>query len=218
MVDQISNRPISWPLYLIAFIISATLFAMGIFIGNSLAKQVDSELQNELNVLKMRTAEMELLTLIGESEDQCLFYKTQFESFNRDTTKFGSDLGELEKARNEGDAPLRNLKREFQLMQARDFLLTQKMNEKCKEQTNTVLFFYTNTDCSECTKQGRVGPELKNAKQDVMIYAFDADLDSPVVEALRIKYGVSKYPTLVINGKKFEGFQSQADILKEFER
>jgi len=215
MVEKMRERQISWPIYIMAFIITLTIFVAGLFIGNTLSSNVDSQMVSELRLMNMKVTEMELLNMIGDEKDQCIFYKAQFAAFDKDTTDFGSRLDVLEKTREGRSDVVINLKREFQVMQVRDYLLTTQIAKKCNEKIDSILFFYTNQNCPDCTKQGLVGPSLKQEKPGVMIYALDSDFDSPLVTALEKKFGVEKFPSMVINGKLNSGFIGEEEILKQ---
>lgn len=215
---MVERREINWRLYVIAFVISAFVFVAGILAGMQLTRSVNDELQNELNALKYRTSELELLSLIGTENNSlvlCEFYETQLSSFDKATSDFGAKLDFLEKSRGRSDSAVQELKREFSLMELRDFLFVEKVKKaSCPNlKINTILFFYTNVGCPECTLQGEVGPPLKSENPSrIMIYAFDKDIGSPAVEALMKIYGVTEMPSLVINGKTFAGYRSKNEI------
>ncbi|MFA6035983.1 MAG: hypothetical protein WC759_03425 [Candidatus Micrarchaeia archaeon] len=207
-------RQIRWGTYLVAFVISVLLFTTGILIGTQLVQTVNAGLENDLQSLRSRTAELELLMLLKEdnSTELCGFYQGQLQEFDVQTTAFGQKLDILEKNRGRGDEAVLELKREYMLMEVRDFLLVKKINEGCPQKIDTMLYFYSNTNCPDCERQGEIGPPLKQEKPDLMIYAFDADLQVSVVNALMHLYSVKEYPALVVNGKTLEGYRSKEEV------
>jgi len=209
-----AQRTVSWHLYAVAFVISVLLFSSGFLIGLQLVQNVNEGLRQELDSLKLRTTEMELLLLLKQnsSVELCPFYAEQLRLFDVQTTDFGQKIDFLEKNRGREDGAVQSLKREYLLMQMRDYLLVQRINQECPQKISTILFFYTNQDCPECTRQGEIGPPLKREMPGVMIYAFDVDLKSAAVQALEKIYGVGNYPTLVINGKAYQGYQSKEQV------
>jgi len=206
-------RPISWKTYAAAFVISAFLFGFGILAGTYLAQNATAGLELELETLKGRSGEVELLLSMNASQALlCPSLQAQLSEFDLQTTALGSRLDVLESSRGRTDETVLRLKKEYMVQQARDYLLVQRINTYCGTRIPTILYFYTNQDCPECTKQGRVGPELKKKRPDVMIYAFDADLGTPVVDALQKINAVTIFPSLVVNGKTLAGFQSVEQI------
>ncbi len=210
------TRPISWKTYAAAFLISAFLFGFGILVGIYLTQSVNDSLELQLESLKGRSGEVELLLSMNASQTAlCPSLQAQLSEFDRHTTEFGSKLDLLENTRGRTDATVLRLKREYMVQQARDFLLVQRINAHCGTRIPTVLYFYTNQDCPDCTKQGLVGPPLKQKRPDVLIYALDTDLHTPIVNALQSVYGVRAYPSLVVNGQTLTGLQSVEQIEQE---
>ncbi|MBI2445824.1 hypothetical protein HYV43_05535 [Candidatus Micrarchaeota archaeon] len=208
-------RSISWKTYLAAFVISAFLFGFGILAGTYLTQSVNDGLELQLESLKGRSGEVELLLSMNASQALlCPSLEAQLSEFDRQTTAFGAKLDLLENTRGRTDATVLRLKKEYMVQQARDFLLVQKINGYCGTSIPTILFFYTNQDCPECTRQGLVGPVLKQKRPDVMIYAFDVDLKAPIVDALQKVNAVNTYPSLVVNGQTLPGYRS-ADAIEQ---
>ena len=206
------SRSISWGTYLAAFVISAFLFGFGILVGVFLMQGVNANLELELQSLQGRSGEVELLLSMNATQSAlCPVLQAQLSEFDTQTTVFGTKLEQLEKTRGRTEGTVLKLKKEYMVQQARDFLLIQRINTHCGARIPTLLFFYTN-DCPECTRQGLEGPPLKRERPDVMIYALDVDLNTPVVDALEKVYGVTSYPTLVVNGKSYPGFRDKEAI------
>ncbi|MBI5226226.1 thioredoxin family protein [Candidatus Micrarchaeota archaeon] len=220
-------RPISWKTYAAAFLISAFLFGFGILAGIFITQGVNMQLDADISRLQGHTSELEVLLLFnpdaygnqsqgGQNQSQtralCPFYKSTLASFDQETTDFGVKLDALEGTRGRLDPYVLNLKREYTLKQLRDYLLVQKTDALCGTHTSTLLYFYTNNNCPTCTQQGKLGPELKQKHPSLMIYAFDTDLAMPVVNAFKTFYGITAYPSLVLDGKTMSGFQSLETI------
>ena len=209
-------RKINWGTYLIAFIISALIFSTGLLLGVQTVQYINAGLEGELRSLQLRTTELELLLLLnqgqGNSTSLCTFYESQLADFDVQTTSFGQKIDAIEVSRGRGDAAVQDLKHEYLLMQVRDFLLVQKINEQCPIEINTILFFYADEGCPDCARQGEIGPPLKAEQPHVMIYAFDTDLGLSVVTALERIYGVKGYPSLVVNGELYEGYRSKDEV------
>jgi glutaredoxin len=107
------------------------------------------------------------------------------------------------------------LKKYYSLLQIKDYMLASELAEKCQKKSVVVVYFYTNKDCPDCTKQGYVLTALREKYPELRVYSFDADLDLSAIKTLQTVTGVSsQMPTLVINGKAYAGFQSIEDIEK----
>ena len=106
------------------------------------------------------------------------------------------------------------LKKQYTLLEVRDFLLAKRAAERCKQSFTSILYFYgTSEGCPECVKQGYVLDALRQLDPQIRIYAFDYNLDLSTIKALVSIYNISDaLPALVINGVTYQGFQSLADL------
>lgn len=103
-----------------------------------------------------------------------------------------------------------SLKKQYTLLEIRDYLLNKRISERCNHDFHSVLYFYgTKVDCPDCVKQGYVLDALHQLNPDIRIYAFDYNLDLITIKALKKTYNIEDVvPSLVINGKTYKGFQS----------
>jgi glutaredoxin len=106
------------------------------------------------------------------------------------------------------------LKKQYTLLQVRDYLLGKRVAEECKKPFRSILYFYgTSVGCTDCVKQGYVLDALRQTYPDVRIYAFDYNLDLDTIRALRSIYGIKDtLPALVINGTNYSGYRSLSEL------
>lgn len=205
-------REISWRTYAAAFVISLFLFGAGVLAGVFASRELAGSLSSEIANVRARAVELELVSLIEPGGSGCGLLEGQLNEFDAQTASIDRRVDLLGRQRGPFAQDYVQLKREFTLMQLRDLLLVQKLANACNRTVDTALFFYTN-DCPDCTRQGEIGPLVKQARPEARIYAFDAGLGSPAVGALMGLYGVKSFPSLVVNGKLVEGFTSAEGVL-----
>ena len=106
------------------------------------------------------------------------------------------------------------LKKQYTILQVKDFLLTKRISERCKQKINTIFYFYGSKDaCSDCVKQGYVLDALREKYPSLRVYSFDYNLDLSTIKALTSIYKIqNSLPGLVINGKTFSGFKTVEDV------
>jgi len=133
-----------------------------------------------------------------------------------------SDLGDrLSYAENQlgsDDAQVIQLKKQYSLLEIRDYLITKQLAAACGTKLVTVLYFYGNlNDCKDCDKAGYALSYLRNTYPTLRVYSFDYNLD---LGALKTLIAINKIkdslPAFVINGKSFYGFTSLSDFEKQF--
>jgi hypothetical protein len=106
------------------------------------------------------------------------------------------------------------LKKQYTILQVKDFLLSKRITDRCKQKIATVFYFYGNKDaCVDCVKQSYVLDALREKYPTLRVYSFDYNLDLSTIKALRSIYKVqNSLPGLVINGKTLSGFKTVEEI------
>ena len=107
------------------------------------------------------------------------------------------------------------LAEQYIALEVKHFLLINEINQECGKKYSTVLYFFSpdRVECSNCAAQGALLTEVKKQMPELMIYSFNWNVDSPVIDRLLLDYEVDTIPTLVINGKKFEGILGAQEII-----
>lgn len=108
------------------------------------------------------------------------------------------------------------LKKQYTILQVKDFLLSKKIAERCKQKIFTVFYFYGKQDaCVDCVKQSYVLDALREKYPALRVYSFDYNLDLSTIKALTSIYKIqSTLPALVIQGKTVTGFKTVEEIEK----
>ncbi|MBP9765840.1 MAG: hypothetical protein KBD12_01225 [Candidatus Pacebacteria bacterium] len=110
-----------------------------------------------------------------------------------------------------------DLKKYYSLLEIKDYLLMQKIKEKCNMPVIPIFYFYTTSEnCANCVKESAVLSELRNKYPELRVYSFDYNLDLSALDTLKkiFKVDDKKLPAIYINDKLYTGFQSEEDILK----
>lgn len=211
------KRKISWNIYIGAFIISIIIFGVGVYLGAKLNISLMGNLGEEFESLNIRMHSYEILFLLDNSTMACELYKENINYFDTETYNLGATLEYMEQHQGVED---RELKKQYFELEARDYLISKKIIQQCDIDQSIILYFYSNTYCDYCKEQGfeltKVKEEINiNNQTNVRTYSFDGDYDdSAVVRALKKEFDIDKYPTLIINGEKYEGFRRSSEIKK----
>lgn len=130
----------------------------------------------------------------------------------------GARLAYTEGQLGSDNAQVIRLKKQYSLLEIRDYLITKQLANACGEKLVTVLYFYNNrTGCTNCDKAGYALSYLHDTYPALRVYSFDYDLD---LGALKTLIAVNKIkdvlPAFMINEKVTYGFTSLADLEKQF--
>ncbi|MDE2021795.1 MAG: hypothetical protein KGI71_02635 [Patescibacteria group bacterium] len=130
----------------------------------------------------------------------------------------GGRLSSTESQLGSDNAQVVRLKKQYSLLEIRDYLITKQLAAACGTKPVTVLYFYSNAgDCGNCDKAGYALSYLRNTYPALRVYSFDYLLDLGALKTLiAIMKVKDSLPAFVVNGKQSYGFTSLADLEKQF--
>jgi hypothetical protein len=201
--------------YLFAFLITAAIFATALFASNFISQKRLADIQNIQDRLS--------LDILASETQSALLEETSCRQIER-SVPLAKELGELserlsaaEEQSGIDNPDVQNLKRQYFLLEIRDYLLMKKIAEKCGVNPTFILYFYSSAeDCEECEKTGFVLTALHEEFPEIRIYSFDADMDLEAIHTLRSIYGLrQELPALVINGDPYYGFRPLDELIDD---
>lgn len=197
---------------LLAFLISAAIFATGFYVSDSI---------NKLRLDEIQTIEQQ----IGIDT---LSVETQFDLLSgvscanvNESTELSTELNTLTTRLDYTEAQLGSenpqvieLKSEYSLLEIKDYLLMQEIAQKCHLKPVFVLYFYSNEgDCPSCDAAGNVLTYLRQTYPQLRVYSFDYNLDVGALQTLIEIYKIKDtLPAFVVNDKTTYGVSDLASI------
>ncbi len=200
--------------YIVAFAITVVIFgsafALSDYLNGRKASQLKSIQDNiSLDILSSETQ----FSLLSELACKNVDHSVLSQELNSLSEKISYAEDNFENT-----DELLKLKKYYTLLEIKDYLLMQKINERCGLKNVSVLYFYTTSDkCGECAKQGYVLTSLRDKYPTLRVYSFDYAVDLSALRALISIYKVedTKLPALIIGDDLMTGFQSVEDIERE---
>jgi len=218
-VIRLAERRISLALYVIAFIVAAAVFSIGVFVGKTIDDAVVNDISGDVSSLSQRLTTTQLFWLLEEDNpDFCSVYVSELQEVDEQREYLGQLLTVLEEKK-QIYAP--ETKKEYFLLEAQSYLMAKKLSGLCMDGEDVlVLYFYSNENCELCTEQGTAILMARDESEnsEIRIYSFDGDLGSPVVDAFKAQYNITEYPSVVINENVHSGFISKEELLEEFSK
>lgn len=197
--------------YLAVLATVSFIFAFAFLAGKMLS---DSEAQN-LSSLQ-NEFKLQLLGLdIQRSLIEASICNVDILELTGDRSALGRRLDTLERSQGLESPEVASLKREYMLLSIRQWLFVKKAKEICpNSRFSIILFFYSNTDSYEASQlQGKVLNYLyRKYPEKIITYSIDFDTGDPAIKSVKALYGVTRAPSVVVDGKLLDGFRESSEI------
>lgn len=199
-----------WGKYITVFLITLFIFATAFYLSNNLNNKKLQEIRKIED-----TIAIDILSLETQFD---LFEQLSCDSIT--DSILSKELGELASRIEYGERnfdslseELIGLKKYYSLLQIKDYLLMQKVRDRCDLNIESIIYFYGREDCDDCRRQGYVLTDVRQDYPELRVYSFDYFLDVSAIEALKSIYKVDEeLPALIINGKTYQGFKNREEI------
>lgn len=211
----VDTRSARWGSYIVAFLITALIFATALYASNYFNNRRIADIQAtqdniSIDILSLET-QFELL-----AEHACRDI-TENSVLSSEIRPLAQRLSYLEVQPGVDQNELARLKRYYSLLQIKDLVLMQEVTQKCRNIDPVfILYFYSNKgDCTECEEQGYVLTGLNEKYPQLRVYSFDYNLGLSALQTLiDINDVRNSPPALVINGQAYYGLKTMDDIEK----
>ncbi|MBU1205092.1 MAG: hypothetical protein KKE93_04240 [Nanoarchaeota archaeon] len=206
--------------YIIAALLTLSIFFLGLMLGLVIeGKRVQYiESMNRIEKLDYSSLQLQYAYIDQLSQEKnCDAVSKTFEKNILNLEEVRSRLENYERNANLNKKDFHTLKREYIIAQLNYWLLAQRTKKICDQDLVTILYFYsTDKECPDCGEQAFILTYLKNEFKDkLLIFALDSTYaDEPMIEMLKDQHGISRYPTLIIEGHVFEDFIPKDGILR----
>lgn len=192
------------------------VFAAGVLFGLWVGQEKVTELEQTTASLKssIETAELQFALLdVLEPDVACNYLVSTANDLGKKSDELALEVERYESTQKINERDFQSLKKEYTATLIRNWVTLEKIKDACESSYTTILYFYSNNDCSKCKDQGIVLTYIKDKlEDDVMIFALDTDLNLMTVNALKESYGIGEYPSMVIRDSKYSGFISTEEI------
>ncbi len=202
--------------YFKAILMTAVLMALGFAAVNMYD---DTRYKGVLEKLESESVDV-------EAAQQLLFYESVYGSTGQvcaaiqrsvelQVQKNIGLLGELEAAKKQTlFSSVETAKKKFIVQNLQFFLLLEKARGECGSSgVLAILYFYPDKYyCEDCAVQAAALDTLVKDCQEVRVFALPTDLEVPVIEVLKERHSIQNTPSIVIDGKKYEGIVPPAEL------
>lgn len=206
-LDNNDPKKVNVQKYVLVLALTIIIFASGMILGNWIASEKFTSLENIGQTLRTDIIALELQQQLIE-EDPCS--GAGLGALSEQLYSLGTRLDFMEGSLGIDNPDVINLKQYYSLLEIRHWLFMKRMNEECNQTNVLILYFYSNKgDCTRCEEQGYVLSYLHRKYPDLMIYSFDKNLHNPAFDTVVKNFNIQQVPTLVINDEAYPDYQSR---------
>lgn len=204
---------------IVALIIAAIVFILGLLVGNYIAMSKLSEFKETEERFLVDLVAFEIRESVLK-EDVC---KLSIEELFEEKVTLGKMLSNLERRLGKENEDVVAKKEIYELIEIKTLQYLKNIKEECNQEYNIVLFFYTNKkgdpkgSVDGCEDQGKVLDQIVYEHNDqgkgkpIYVFSFDINSKNLATNALILKYNVTSVPTLIINEESY-GYLVKAEL------
>jgi len=221
MREEIKKRNVERERYLAAIVITIFIFMIGLILGISMDMEKTKYAnyimeKQDVNFESLQLQYLYLQTLQNKgTKDVCPVIQKVLENNLKVLQPVLLKLMEYEKNKDGNSPEYQLLKRKYIIYNIKYYLLSEKSRKLCNNDVVNVLYFYSD-NCSICPSEGYILSHLRKAmKGRLLVFPFDVSYKKePMIGILVARYNITRYPTIIVEGKKLQGFQTQNQLLK----
>ena len=184
--------------YLLAFLIGTLIFINGFVVTNIILSIQFNRLSQFQDQISFTIFEDKLNHRLFDA-DPCTI--DNFNKISKSLNHQGKSITDLEEKFGKDDGKVKFRKIFYSLVELEHFEFINEINEKCGKDFLTILFFYSNhqRDIDKSERAGKLLDYIAQKNENLIIYSFDINLDSNIIENLKKSYGIKESPTIIIN-------------------
>ena len=213
---------LDWKKYLLAFLITAAIFATAFWIAaqfdaSRVADIRATEQDIAINILSLETQ----FDLLGGIDCEAISENPVLSS---ELNTLAARLSVAEENLGSTDSEVLSLKKQYSLLEIKDYLLMQRIGEKCGAKPLFILYFYSNAgDCDDCARMGDVLTYVRGAYPGLRVYSFDYHLDLAALRTLiNLRRVDASLPAVVVNNRKaiygFKNLEEMQELVPELKK
>lgn len=202
---------------LLALAITVAIFGTIVAAINHLDRQRIAEL--DAIQAQLATDTLSIETQFALLEDAPCADLSVGTDLTEEVSLLGDRLGATESRLGSDNPEVIRIKKQYTLLQIRDYLLTKRIADTCDVEPVTALYFYSNEPdaCESCDRASYALSYLRQTYPGLRVYSFDYNLDLGALKTLiAVEKIDERFPAFVIEGERSYGFEDLETFEERF--
>lgn len=190
-----------WEKYILAFLITVAIFGTAFYIASRIDQSRINDIRATQEAVSIDILSLETqFDLLGSLDCDTI---AEHPVLSDEINSLASRLFVAETNLGSDNAEVIQLKKQYSLLQIKDYLLMREITQKCASKPVYILYFYSNAgDCADCRRMGEILTYLRQEYPDLRVYSFDYNLDLSAVKTLiALRKVKATLPTFVVNNR-----------------
>ncbi len=204
-----------------AGLLTGLILGSWLLFSYSFEGQRNAQLMSEIDsVISQESAVQSYLNYLSDTNNTGRFCTVLSEHIQSQNKQLFSLLQLLDAAKkNSLDNQYTLMRKRFQSANAQLYFYLLQYQENCPDVEalqQPILYFFSDIEtCANCATQASILDELgKTCSKTIQIFAFPYEGGIEPLDLLVKDFNITRVPTLVINGKKYEGIQAPSTLNK----
>lgn len=216
------KRKISVEHYLKVGFLTILVFSLGISLGllidNERVDWLRAEGQQQEVMYQGLQLQYIFISELEQDKEICPVLEATLEDSIADLGHTLDTLEEYQKNTQVNKEEYELIKHRYILDNLRYWMFVKKTKAVCEKDLVTVLYFYSQDKCDICPDMGVMLTYFKKIFDDrLLIFPINVDLekDEPMIKIIRTRYGVTEFPSIVIEDNMHAGLLSKDTLGNE---
>ncbi len=206
-------------IYAMTIIVGTAIFVLGFYVGGLINQNKIRAIENQNELLSIRIENinlaMKMLESMNDTKITCDYMNEQLKESLKERMKIVEELQRTEKL----DAKKFDItKRKYTLSLINIWLLSKERDRICGTKTPIILYFYAIGD-ERSREQGKILDhvvyEYERDGKNLTVLSIDKNFDMSIISILEKDLNVTSAPTIIIDGKKFDGLTKE-DVIENY--
>lgn len=199
--------------YFLAFGIATVIFLLGFLITYGIAYLEFQRISSQQTELSYGIFQDKLKHSFFE---ETLCEETTYKDVSEELSFQGRIIDDLEKKFGKQDQKVLLRKKFYTLVELEHLEFVKQLEKNCNKTINTILFFYSNNEneIEKSEELGRLISSVAEQNENLVVYSFDINLDSELINLIKETYQIDKPQTLIVNDAKVFSPDKAEDINK----
>lgn len=215
------DRKVDWEYLVMAFLVTIIIMGGILYLGDGLSEHKVNSLRDDVKQIEVEQQSHLLGLQLAESVEgqKCEAMTRWVESSVPEIQNLRKEVATYESSSKVDNTDYELVKKRYMNLVMQNLIEVRQMEERCGDERVNVVYIYTKNDCGRCDDQGTVLTYYRRNYDDkVLVHPLDTDLDMKSIEFMEDFYNVTEYPTLIVEGEVYEGFQDRDKLGNILER